>query len=143
MSGAKLAEVSVVKKISMLLGGHFHSGAPRLCLPCLTTRDATVCVWTPDDICDVGLPTFLGIGHPYLLSHQKSVTLCNEVCAHYTPVLRGLHFNDKQNEPLYLFSLLRRRRGRPATAEHRSRRLRFDAPVSDDFAGFVSVVCCS
>ena len=28
------------KKISMLLGGHFHSGAPRLCLPCLPSRDA-------------------------------------------------------------------------------------------------------
>ena len=25
----------------MLLGGHFHSGVPRLCLPCLPSRDAT------------------------------------------------------------------------------------------------------
>ena len=29
------------KKISILLGGPFHSGAPRLCLPCLPSRDAT------------------------------------------------------------------------------------------------------
>ena len=31
----------VRKKISTLLGGPFHSGAPRLCLPCLPYRDAT------------------------------------------------------------------------------------------------------
>ena len=33
----------VRKTISTLLGGPFHSGAPRLCLPCLPCRDATVC----------------------------------------------------------------------------------------------------
>ena len=43
MSGAKLAFISQCrKKISMLLGGPFHSGAPRLCLPCLPSRDAAV-----------------------------------------------------------------------------------------------------
>ena len=31
----------VRQKISTLLGGPFHSGAPRLCLPCLPCRDAT------------------------------------------------------------------------------------------------------
>ena len=33
----------VRKKMSTLLGGPCHSGAPRLCLPCLPCRDATAC----------------------------------------------------------------------------------------------------
>ena len=33
----------VRKKMSTLLGGPCHSGAPRLCLPCLPCRDATGC----------------------------------------------------------------------------------------------------
>ena len=38
------------KKISTLLGGPFHSGAPRLCLPCLPCRDATGWGTCPDAI---------------------------------------------------------------------------------------------
>ena len=45
----KLASVAVyAKKISTLLGGPFHSGAPRLCLPCLPCRDATALKWPED-----------------------------------------------------------------------------------------------
>ena len=35
------SQLPCTHKISTLLGGPFHSGAPRLCLPCLPYRDAT------------------------------------------------------------------------------------------------------
>ena len=35
----------LTQKINTLLGGPFHSGAPRLCLPCLPCRDATACAY--------------------------------------------------------------------------------------------------
>ena len=35
-----------MQKINTLLGGPFHSEAPRLCLPCLPCQDATACKHT-------------------------------------------------------------------------------------------------
>ena len=40
--GCQITVSQFRNKISMLLGGPFHSGAPRLCLPCLPSRDAAV-----------------------------------------------------------------------------------------------------
>ena len=43
-----ISQVTCTQKISTLLGGPFHSGAPRLCLPCLPYRDATARIcWCP------------------------------------------------------------------------------------------------
>ena len=36
-----ISQLPCTQKIGTLLGGPFHSGAPRLCLPCLPCRDAT------------------------------------------------------------------------------------------------------
>ncbi len=58
---------------SMLLGGPFHSGAPRLCLPCLPSRDATAVSRKGMSLSKCAMPRKL---HTSSAFSSHSITFC-------------------------------------------------------------------